>query len=342
MNTFDFTTLRERFEETAGGLPARDRSQPPACRVLSETDCGSYIRRHIQYDAHPGIEVPAYLLLPKVDSPCPAALALHPTIDCGKDDVVGLSGRPNRNYAEELARLGYAVLAPDYPYYGGLAAMRKPWNWSVLAPIYPYFGESLPSPFDLGFAGGTMLGIWNHLRGLDLLFALPQVDRSKCVAIGHSLGGHNALFAALFDERIGAVVTSCGFTRLPRYKGGDIKPLGQDCYMPRIVSRYSGRAEKLPWDFDEILSFLAPRGVFVCAPEHDDNFDVTGVRECIATAAPYYEAHRCTHHLEAAFPSCGHDFPPEARFAAYRFLGRFFGLPEVPGESILNIQPIHQ
>ena len=336
MKRFAFDTLRERFAKTAGRMPDDKRSQPPSYRVLAETDCGSHVRRHLAYDATPGVEVPAFLLLPKSDGPWPAALALHPTIDCGKEDVVGLSGRPNRNYGEELARLGYAVLAPDYPYYGGFAAMRKPWNWTVLAPDHPYFSETLPSPYDLGFASATMLGIWHHLRGLDLLFSLPGVDATQCVAIGHSLGGHNALFAALFDDRIGAVVTSCGFTRLPRYEQGDIRKFGQDCYMPRVVSHYAGRAEQLPWDYDEILAFLAPRGVFVSAPQHDDNFDGTGVRECISAAAPFYQGKGCADHLQAVFPDCGHDFPTAARAAAYRFLERIFGLPEAPIESILN------
>ena len=30
-------------------------------------------------------------------------------------------------------------------------------------------------------------------------------------ALGHSLGGHNAIFTAVFDPRLKVVVSSCGF-----------------------------------------------------------------------------------------------------------------------------------
>lgn len=336
MKPFALETLRRRFEETAGPFPQGNRAEPPPHRVISESDCGDYFRREIVYEVEPGGEVPAHLLLPKGRGPFPCALALHPTIDCGKDDVVGLSGRPNRNYGEELALLGYAVLAPDYPYYGGLASMRKPWNWSVLGPLCPYFGETRPSPYDLGFSSATMLGIWNHVRGVDLLVSQAGVDPEKCAAIGHSLGGHNALFASLFEDRIGAVVTSCGFTRLPRYERGDVRKFGQDCYLPCVVSRFGGRAECLPWDFDELLAALAPRGLFVSAPVHDDNFNLEGVRECLTTATSFYQTCRHPDHLASVFPDCGHDFPPEARNAAYCFLGRVFSLPDANAAFIPN------
>ncbi len=40
-----------------------------------------------------------------------------------------------------------------------------------------------------------------------------SVELAKRIGvIGHSLGGHNAIFTATFDERLKAVVTSCGFT----------------------------------------------------------------------------------------------------------------------------------
>jgi cephalosporin-C deacetylase-like acetyl esterase len=47
-----------------------------------------------------------------------------------------------------------------------------------------------------------MKGIVNHRRAVDVLQSLPYVDRQRIGAIGHSLGGHNTLFVAAFDERI--------------------------------------------------------------------------------------------------------------------------------------------
>ena len=56
-----------------------------------------------------------------------------------------------------------------------------------------------------------MKAIWDNVRGLDFLESLSFVKRGKFGAIGHSLGGHNAIYTAVFDDRITVVVSSCGF-----------------------------------------------------------------------------------------------------------------------------------
>jgi len=38
----------------------------------------------------------------------------------------------------------------------------------------------------------------------------------------HSLGGHNTLVVAAFDERVKAMVTSCGFTSMRKYDNGNL------------------------------------------------------------------------------------------------------------------------
>jgi cephalosporin-C deacetylase-like acetyl esterase len=82
----------------------------------------------------------------------------------------------------------------------------------VLAPAYPLLADHQPDVRGLGFESGTMKAIWDNVRGLDLLASLPFVSTNRGFgAIGHSLGGHNGLFTAAFDERIRVVVTSCGF-----------------------------------------------------------------------------------------------------------------------------------
>jgi len=157
-----------------------------------------------------------------------------------------------------------------------------------------------------------MKGIWNHIRAIDLLQSLPAVDPNRIAAIGHSLGGHNALFLAAFDSRVRAVVTSCGFTSFRRYMGGDLTGWSHRGYMPRIASHYGKDPARMPFDFSDVLAAIAPRPVFVNAPLRDDNFDSQGVDE--ATAG---QAHVTVHHPDAA-----HDFPAEIREQAYSFLAR--------------------
>ena len=53
------------------------------------------------------------------------------------------------------------------------------------------------------------------MRAIDVLETLPYADTSRLAVIGHSLGGHNAIFAALFDPRIKVIVSSSGWTPPP-------------------------------------------------------------------------------------------------------------------------------
>ena len=79
------------------------------------------------------------------------------------------------------------------------------------------------------------------------------------------------------------LVTSCGFTRYPRYYEGDLTGWTHKGYMPAIASKYDKDPAKLPFDFTEILGVIAPRTVFINAPVNDSNFDVTGVKESVAS-----------------------------------------------------------
>jgi dienelactone hydrolase len=165
-----------------------------------------------------------------------------------------------------------------------------------------------------------MKGIYNHSRAVDLLLSLPQVQAGRIGAIGHSLGGHNALFAGVFEPRLRAIVTSCGFNAFPKYKGGDLTGWSSAKYMPRIAELHGKDPKRMPFDFTEVLAALAPRAVFISAPTGDDNFEVSGVRDCLRAALPVYEIFDAARNLTAVHPDCGHDFPPEIREQAYRFL----------------------
>ena len=193
------------FQSVIGPLPgAREAVPARPRRSRSEVDCGTYVRRSITYASEPGSRVPAYLLIPKAALAggarrVPAALCLHRTDNVvGHGVVVGLGGRPNRAYAAELAERGYVTLAPNYP---------------LLAKYQPDLKA-------LGWESGTLKAVWDNIRGLDLLESLPFVDPGGFGAIGHSLGGHNSVFTAVFDDRIKAVVSSCGLDSFLDYYGG--------------------------------------------------------------------------------------------------------------------------
>lgn len=290
------------MQSLMGPLPGNERRCDLDIRVETEVRCQDYTQQLITYQSEPGSRVPAYLLIPHAarqpDAELPAALCLHPTDDrFGHQVVVGLGGKPGRLYAKELAQRGYVTLAPAYP---------------LLANYQPDLEK-------LGYSSGTMKAIWDNIRAVDLLQSLTYTSKAGVAAIGHSLGGHNAIYTAAFDKRIIAVVSSCGFDAYQDYMNGDIRGWSSSRYMPRMLD-YAHRLHQLPFDFQHLLIALAARPCFVSAPLADTNFGWKSVDHIAASALPIYDLMGHRERLVILHPDCGHDFPYEVRQQAYRFI----------------------
>jgi dienelactone hydrolase len=293
----------QQMERAMGELPNSDRRVALDIQVETADEVEKYFRIKLTYAAEPGDRVPAYLLVPKkLSRPAPAMLCLHPThFELGKAQLLGLGGKVSRFYAHELAELGFVCLAPDYP---GFADYKYDFTQQH-ASLY---------------ASGTMKAIWNNIRAIDLLESLPCVSRDHIGSIGHSLGGHNTLYTAAFDQRIRAAVSSCGFNAFEDYYGGNLKGWSSDRYMPRIASQFNCDPKQMPFNFPEVLAAIAPRGLFVCAPVHDANFAVQGVRTCQSSISPLYQLLDVSNKVRFEYPDAEHDFPDPTRQQAYQWL----------------------
>jgi hypothetical protein len=284
-----------------GPMPPGSHRAALDVQITEEVEGDKWVRRKLTYVPEAGDRVPAYLFIPKgLTGKVPGVLCLHQTTGIGKGEPAGLGGLDNLHYARELAERGFVTLAPDYP----------------------NFGDYQFDPYAHGYVSATMKGLWNHRRALDLLQSLPQVDGLRLGCIGHSLGGHNTLFLAAFDERVKVAVSSCGFNAFPKYMGGDLTGWSHRGYMPRIVDLYHCQPAEMPFDFTEVLAAIAPRAVFVNAPTGDGNFEVSGVEDCLLAAGPVYDLLGARQRLVAEHPDCAHDFPPETRERAYAFIAK--------------------
>jgi dienelactone hydrolase len=287
--------------------PFREEGRPPTPAqvpldlvIESEENLERVVRKRVTFVAEPDDRVPAYLLVPRgLATKAPAVLCLHQTTSIGKGEPAGVGGKPSLHYALHLAERGYVTLAPDYPNFGD-------------------------HPFDTygkGYRSGCMKAIRDNVRAIDLLQSLPEVDPERIGCMGHSLGGHNTLFTAVFDDRIRVLVSNCGFNAFEHYYGGDIKGWSSKTYMPKIPS-YGGW-RNMPFDFHEVVAALAPRPFLAIAPLHDANFEVKGVCEAIAAARGVYRLLEAENHLAAVHPDCEHDFPPASRERAYAWFDQW-------------------
>lgn len=303
--------ILEGFELAAGKLPSRENMSDLDVRVTEREVTEHFERQTISFVSEAGDRTAAYLYLPKtaaaadgqvpLDAPKSkiGIVALQPTGKLGKKIVDGQGPRENRAYARELAERGHVVIAPDYP----------------------SFGDSEGYDFNADrYESGTMKGIWNHMRCVDLLLSLPQVDPERIATIGHSLGGHNAIFLGLYDRRVKVVVSSCGWTPFHDYYEGDVKGWTGERYFPLIQERYDLDPDKIPFDFYELTAALAPDAFFSNSPIHDVNFDWRGIEKAAPKIRKIYELYGVPEKLRITYPDSEHDFPDIERHESYRFM----------------------
>ena len=294
--------ILEGMQLAMGELPDRNNSVDLDIKIIDEVKGKGFIRQSITFASEPGDRIPALLYIPtnvKKNKKMPAMLALHPTGPKGKLIVAGEGPLDNRQYGLELAQRGYVVICPDFLSFGDYAD-------------YDFEADN--------YVSGTMKGIFNHMRCVDLLESLDYVDSEKIGVIGHSLGGHNAMFAGVFDDRLKVIVSSCGWTPFHDYYGGDIKGWTSLRYMPRLKEVYDLNPDLVPFDFYEVVAALAPRPFFSNSPLHDENFSVAGVKKGITEAKKIYKLLGVEENIQVRYPDCEHDFPTEIRLEAYAFI----------------------
>lgn len=307
------TEIRKLWLDYIGELPAR---VPVRLQINSQSKNLGHTRLHVEYDTVYGDRVTAYLLIPNENESnrlhtrgYPAVIAMHPTIEQGKDDIAISAGRENRQYAIELVERGYVVLAPD-----ALTAGER---------IYPGKAAFNSELFYEQHPGWSTVAknITDHRQGIDVLCSLDYVNPSAIGAIGHSFGAYNAYFLAGVDERIKAVVSSCGFSPFT----GDSTPEHWTyrsypyTHIPKISADL--KQDQIPFDFHEIIALCAPTPFFGYAGQDDHIFSHwKSIGEGNLELKKLYQWLGKEDCFQSFIGAGGHDFPKEIRMLAYLFL----------------------
>jgi dienelactone hydrolase len=200
-------------------------------------------------------------------------------------------------YALHLVKRGYVTLTPHY------YANMNDCDFTVSLDKKPF-----------GYHGQTLKNLRLFMRSIDLLQSLPSVQQQMIGCIGHSIGGLHAVLLSLFEQRIAAVVSSCGFEPLMSHFAKGSALLGSwDTYMPRVQPCVMALGKNVPFDFDTVLSALCPRPVFISISAEDA---LAGAEDAAAKARNSYGKFKDRFVIKR---TGAHDFPDEIRDAAYCF-----------------------
>ena len=260
----------ERLTRLLGRLPER---VPLELETTERVQCDGYVRERVVFDTEDVMSVPAYLLVPDDrDGPGPAVLAVHGH-GPGKATVVGLepTEAPNGDYAHQLARRGYVVLAPDLRCFGE----RLDWN----PPDHYACDTNLVHAVMAGWSPLTQ-NLWDMARAVDVLEGHELVDPGRIAVAGLSYGGTIALFLAAWDSRVAAAVVSGYFSSWAQSHKMPWNMCGS-----QVLPAMLGELEHV-----DLGALVAPRPMLVESGRADDLFPALVAEEEVAKLRGVYQA----------------------------------------------------
>jgi hypothetical protein len=332
--------IRKKWLALIGNFPTRRPAFAPRIIVTEKQEQYDRIKIALSADAdYPDDIIYAWLLVPhRLKGKSPAMLCLHPTtFGCGKDIVVDNSETYMKNapeniralpqeffcgraYAKHLAELGYVVMAPDI-YSDGerVEPDRRPYE-----PVNFY--QRYPEWSVVGKA------IWDNMLAVDYLCSLDYVDSNNIGVIGHSLGGHSAVFAAGFDDRLKAVVTNGGCTVFRKYlEHWSRLPLPPElakdrppvyCYIPKFRNYMANASIPNPVSFADIMNLICPRNLLYSGATsnsgHEGGLEV--MQETWDGIFNFYQQAGVPENVHYHIYPGNHGFPDRARNYVYRWL----------------------
>jgi len=311
-----WAALRENIiqrVQAAMGSRRGDESKRIDVVCIRETIQGDIVVRELKYGQEDD-PIFAYLLVHKeivesVGQKFPAVLAMHQTSEAGKDEAAGLAGDRNLAYGLELAEKRYVVLVPD--------------TLSTGARVLPGYGPFETAAFYTQQPYWSMIGKMaaDHGAGLDVLTGLPFVDDTKIAAIGHSLGGYNALFLAALDERVQAVVCSCGLSPLQDDPAPGRWGWRREWFTHFPLSVDDVANGLLGFEMEEVAALIAPRGLFLWSVYDDHIFPhAAAIGQATRDISRLYVALESGNRYKGLIGGGGHTFPSEIRTMAYAWL----------------------
>ena len=292
-------TIRREWLDFLGVLKV-DRNGAPSLTVIEEDRRDGVVRQRVSYEAEPGDTTEAYLLKPAdAVGRRPGVVAFHSTVNHSIRQPAGVEGRAEKAFGLDLARRGYVVFCP------------RNYLWVENSRIS---NDEAVARFRSRHPGskGMAKMLFDGMVALDILASLPEVDPRRLAAVGHSLGGKEALYLAALDDRVRVAVSSEGGIGIGFSNWDAPWYLGQDVHH-----------EDFRHEHHELLALIAPRPLLLLAGGVGDAAD--GPRSW-----PFVEAAMHVYRLYGGRPRIGlfdhgkgHCVPPEAQRRIYEWLDAY-------------------
>ena len=191
---------------------------------------------------------------------------------------------------------GYAVLAYDMSGFG--TRIEEALHFY---DRYPHWSKM-----------GKMVSDTRSIVG-DVCNRMPFIDTENIYLAGYSLGGTVALITAALDKRIKGVAAVAAFSSLRKDNKGTegIRHFYQLHGLLPKLGFFAGQVQRIPVDFDDILSCIAPRPLLVIAPGQDRHHSISAVDEVLSRVSQVYEKTHASRSLSIRKPETYNHFTIE-------------------------------
>jgi cephalosporin-C deacetylase-like acetyl esterase len=187
---------------------------------------------------------------------------------------------------QELVKNGFAVLAIDM--FGFGTRIEEATNFYERFPNWSKMGKMV-----------------NDVRGcVDAMEELDYIDSKNIFLLGNSIGGSVGLMASALDNRIAAIamVASASPWRTSNSSYESLKTYTQlHGFIPRL-GQFESNPEKVPIDFAEIISAIAPRPLMIVAPDLDRHTDLPALKNSLESVKAVYNLYDANNQLNLNYP----------------------------------------
>ena len=242
-------------------MPLTEPRTAPKVTVTGTIQMDGYRIEKLYYESLPGLYVAANLYIPdQITSPTAAIMYV-----CGHTRTQKVS---YQTHPHKFAKLGFVCLIPETIQYGEVQGE----HWGCYANGW----------FNWYSKGYTPAGVevWNAIRGLDLLAAMPEVDAEKLGTTGISGGGAISWFLGAVDPRVKAVAPVCGISTVDAHI--TTRTVDGHCDCMACINTYG-------WDTKDIGALIAPRPLLIAQADRDGLNQIESVREIFQDLKSFYQ-----------------------------------------------------